>query len=109
MEQDLNRATVDMTYVYTEIDNGRTVKSLASELKISRSTLYRYHEDYQMRNLKNPKRKYLTNGRGRTKQINMAEVYKKLREGRSLVSVARELGVSTKTLYRHAEQNEKQK
>lgn len=38
---------VDMDWVYSELDKGRTVKSVAQELKISESTLRRRHKEYQ--------------------------------------------------------------
>ena len=39
--------TVDMEWVYAELDKGRTVKNVAQELKISESTLRRRHKEYQ--------------------------------------------------------------
>lgn len=41
------KSSIDMAYVYEQIDAGRSVKSLAEELHVSRSTLYRHHKKYQ--------------------------------------------------------------
>lgn len=38
---------IDMEYVYQQIDRGRTVKDLAEELGVSRSTIRRRHIQYQ--------------------------------------------------------------
>lgn len=38
---------IDMQRVYKELDNGRTVKSVAEELGVSESTLRRRHKEYQ--------------------------------------------------------------
>ena len=39
--------TVDMEWVYKQLDDGRTVIDVANELQISRSTLRRRHLEYQ--------------------------------------------------------------
>lgn len=95
----------NMEYIYHEIDKGRSVSSLAKELGVSRAGLYVWHQKYQKQ--AGGSRVTLTNGRGTEKKIDMALVYKKLNEGQSLSSIARELGVSTKTIYRHAEKEER--
>ena len=41
------QSAIDMAYVYEQIDAGRSVKSLAEELHVSRTTLYRHHKKYQ--------------------------------------------------------------
>ena len=41
------RKMVDMEWVYQQLDAGRSVKSVALELNVSRSTLYRRHKEYQ--------------------------------------------------------------
>lgn len=38
---------IDMEYVYHENDRGRTIKDIAKELGVSRSTLRRHHIKYQ--------------------------------------------------------------
>lgn len=38
---------IDMEYVYHENDRGRTIKEIAAELGVSRSTLRRHHIKYQ--------------------------------------------------------------
>ena len=38
-----------MEWVYKELDEGRTIKSVAEELQISVSTLRRRHSEYQQR------------------------------------------------------------
>lgn len=38
---------IDMYYVYKELDAGRTVKSVAEELGVSRATIYRRHREIQ--------------------------------------------------------------
>lgn len=38
---------IDMEYVYRENDRGRTIKDIAKELGVSRSTLRRHHIKYQ--------------------------------------------------------------
>lgn len=38
---------INMEWVYTELDKGRTVKSVAQELQVSESTLRRRHKEYQ--------------------------------------------------------------
>ena len=43
----LCRKPIDMEYVYTQIEEGRTVQSIAEELHVSRSTIYRRHAVYQ--------------------------------------------------------------
>lgn len=39
--------SVDMEWVYSGLDSGRTVKEVAGELGISESTLRRRHREYQ--------------------------------------------------------------
>lgn len=41
---------IDMEWVYAQLDNGRTVKSVAEELQVSESTLRRRHKEYQALN-----------------------------------------------------------
>lgn len=41
------RKKIDMEWVYKEIDNGRSVKSIAAELGVSETTIRRRHHDYQ--------------------------------------------------------------
>lgn len=41
------KSGIDMTYVYEQIDAGRSVRSIAEELQVSRTTLYRQHKKYQ--------------------------------------------------------------
>ncbi len=62
------RPGIDMAYVYGELDKGRTVESVAKELKISRRTLYRCHDMYQAQVPENEKRCGLTDGRGNGKK-----------------------------------------
>lgn len=38
---------IDMERVYTQLDSGRSVKSVAAEWGVSVSTLYRRHREYQ--------------------------------------------------------------
>ena len=95
----------NMEYIYSEIDKGRSVSSLAKELGVSRAGLYVWHKKYQKE--VGGKRLTLTNGRGATKKIEMDEVYRRLSEGQSLAAIARELGISTRTIYRHAEKEER--
>lgn len=38
---------IDMEWVYTQIDSGRPVKSVAEELGVSDTTLRRRHREYQ--------------------------------------------------------------
>lgn len=38
---------IDMEWVYAQLDSGRTVKSVAQDLKVSESTLRRRHKEYQ--------------------------------------------------------------
>ena len=38
---------IDMEKVYRQLDNGRSVKSVADEWGVSPSTLYRRHREYQ--------------------------------------------------------------
>lgn len=44
-----HRKQIDMEWVYKELDEGRTIKSVAEELQISVSTLRRRHSEYQQR------------------------------------------------------------
>ena len=44
-----HRKKIDMEWVYKELDEGRTIKSVAEELQISVSTLRRRHSEYQQR------------------------------------------------------------
>lgn len=89
-----------MEYIYHEIDSGRSVAELAKEMGISRMSLYRYHKKYQ--SMTGEKRPSLTGGRGRRKQVDLEMVYKKLEEGQTVLSIAEEMGICTKTIYRHA-------
>lgn len=41
------KKSIDMEWVYQELDGGRSVKSVAEELGIGRTTLYRRHREYQ--------------------------------------------------------------
>lgn len=38
---------INMEWVYTQIDSGRTVKSVAGDLGVSDTTLRRRHKEYQ--------------------------------------------------------------
>lgn len=99
--------TNTMDYIYSQIDQGRSVKSLAIEMGVASRTLYRWHENYQKRT--GGTRKSLTAGRGAKKKIDMDLVYKKLNEGQTVSAIAKELDVCTRTIYRHAsmlEENE---
>lgn len=40
---------IDMGYVYRQIELGRSVQEIAKELGVSRSTLYRRHEQEQQK------------------------------------------------------------
>ena len=40
-----HRKQIDMEWVYKELDEGRTIKSVAEELQISVSTLRRRHSE----------------------------------------------------------------
>lgn len=46
----LCRKVIDMEYVYSQIAKGRTIQSIADELHVSRSTIYRRHAAYQKDN-----------------------------------------------------------
>ena len=39
--------SIDMEWVYKQIDSGRTARSVAEELGVSESTLYKRHKEYQ--------------------------------------------------------------
>lgn len=41
------KKSVDMKYVYGEIQKGRSILSIAEELHVSRATIYRRHHEYQ--------------------------------------------------------------
>ena len=49
------------------------------------------------------KKDTLTNGRGARKMIDMAYVYEQIALGRTVTSIAKEIGVSRRTIYRHHE------
>lgn len=98
---------VDMVEVYKKIDEGRSVISVANELHIPRRTLYRCHDFYQKTIPESEQRISLTGGRGKKIILDMEDVYQQLSSGESVERVARQYGISTKTIYRHANKNQK--
>ena len=93
---------VDMPEIYKEIDEGRSVQSIVEEMDIPRRSLYRCHDDYQKNVPEGQKRSSLTNGRRTKKIFDMDEVFRMLFDGKSVEAVAKKMGVSTRTIYRHA-------
>lgn len=66
------------------------------------------HKDGRIEGLMDEK-DTLTKGRGARKTIDMAYVYEQIALGRTVTSIAKELGVSRRTIYRHHERNKEKK